>query len=143
MWLYLQVSRGTGYLQLCLEINPTDACSIVCDAKEDILASYQDCLDLHLQECSSLNSRCVRDTRLMQGLYGMHVAIYGALSTEPTFGDKACLGPTLPCLTYSLKLLTDYNHWTLWCEVAGNRDYSISRTFLKFQSSYPTYLQQE
>ena len=29
----------------------------------------------------------------MQGLYGM----YGALSTEPTFGDKACLGRTLPC----------------------------------------------
>ena len=33
----------------CLE-NPTDACSIVCDAKEDVLATYQKTAwDLHLQ----------------------------------------------------------------------------------------------
>ena len=38
----------------------TDACSIVCNAKEDVLASYQKTAwDLHLQEYSSLNSRCV------------------------------------------------------------------------------------
>ena len=58
---------------------------------------------LELMVCSGCRQR------LMQGLYGM----YGALSTEPTFGEKACLGPTLPCLIYTLKLLTDYNHWTL------------------------------
>ena len=40
----------------------------------------------------------------------MYVYNYSALSTESTFGDKACLGhgPTLPCLTSTLKLLTDY-----------------------------------
>ena len=48
--------------EACLE-NPTDACSIVCDAKEDVLASYQKTAwDLHFQEYSSLNSRCVWGT---------------------------------------------------------------------------------
>ena len=43
----------------CFE-NHTDARSIVCDAKEDVLASYQKTAwDLHLQEYSSLNSRCI------------------------------------------------------------------------------------
>ena len=45
MWLQSQV---TGYLS-CLE-NPTDVCSIVCNAKEDVLYSYlsKDCLGLAL-----------------------------------------------------------------------------------------------
>ena len=35
-------------------------CSIVCDAKEDILAGYQKTAwDLHLQEHSYLNAQCV------------------------------------------------------------------------------------
>ena len=37
--LSLEQQIGTRYLQLCLE-NPTNACSIVCDAKENILAKY-------------------------------------------------------------------------------------------------------
>ena len=38
------------WLLSCLE-NPTDVCSIVCNAKEDVLASYQKTAwDLHLQE---------------------------------------------------------------------------------------------
>ena len=36
MWFHSQVSLDAGYLS-CLE-NPTDVCSIVSDAKEDILA---------------------------------------------------------------------------------------------------------
>ena len=47
--------------------------------------------------CTSLNSRCVWGTRLMQGLYGMACMVLYPGSTEPMFGDKACLGPTLSC----------------------------------------------
>ena len=35
----MQINLDAGYLS-CLE-NPTDGCSIVCDAKEDVLATYQ------------------------------------------------------------------------------------------------------
>ena len=42
------IRRSASYLS-CLE-NPTDARSIVCDAKEDVLASYQKTAwNLHLQ----------------------------------------------------------------------------------------------
>ena len=84
----LEQQIGTGYLQLCLE-SPTDACSMMHDAKEDILAKRLDPQFIGLQipptTClisatdriaSSWNSIWdeeleygVRDTRLMQGLF--------------------------------------------------------------------------
>ena len=40
MWLHSQVSLDAGYLSYLK--NPTDAYSIVCDAKEDVLAGAHD-----------------------------------------------------------------------------------------------------
>ena len=98
---FLEQQFGTSYLQLCLE-NPSHACSIVRDAKEDILEKDWICT---LQDSRSHSSLAVvsatdgiasgwnsiwdealeygvRGTRLMQGLFG-------ALA-KPTFGDRAC-----------------------------------------------------
>ena len=59
-WLHLQVSRGAGYVQLYLDINPTDACS-------------KDCLGFALTGVFKHEFMVCLGTRLMQGLYGMHV----------------------------------------------------------------------
>ena len=97
----LEQQIGTGYLQLCLQ-NPTDAYSIVREAKSDILAKdwnyiIQDSRSHHSLAIVSATDMIasswnriwdealeygVRGTRLMQGLFG-------ALA-RPTFGDKAC-----------------------------------------------------
>ena len=60
--------------------------------------------DLHLQEYSSLNSRCVWGTRLLQGMH-VCMVLYPLSQRLETY--KAYLGPTLPC---TLKLLPDYNY---------------------------------
>jgi hypothetical protein len=130
----LEQKIGTGYLQLCLE-NPTDEYSIVCDAKEDILAKDWICtvhdsrshpslaiVSATMGIASSWNSvwdealECgVRGTRLMQGLFG-------ALA-KPSFGDKTCchcsdaISASYPEHLFA-KHLTDYNVDTVvsWLE---------------------------
>ena len=125
---------GTGYLQLCLQ-NPTDAYSIVREAKSDILAKDWNCI---IQDSRSHHSLAivsatdmiasswnriwdealeygVRGTRLMQGLFG-------ALA-RPTFGDKACphcnetISSSYPEHLFT-KHLTNYNVATVvtWLE---------------------------
>ena len=97
----LEQQIGTGFLQVCLQ-NPTNASSIVHEAKSEILAKDWNCT---IQESRSHHSLAiisatdviasswnriwdealeygVRGTRLMQGLF---VAL-----ARPTFGDKAC-----------------------------------------------------
>ena len=92
-----------GYLQLRLKNNNSHWC--VCDAKEDILAIKR---LPRIFTYRSLNSRSV------QAYAGplRHVWCSIRLSTEPTFGDQACFGPTLPCPTYTRKLLTEQGIYT-------------------------------
>ena len=98
---FLEQQIGTSYLQQCLE-NPSEAHSIVCDAKETILEkdwihtlhdsrSHPSLAVVTATDgiASSWNSIWdealeygVRGTKLMQGLYG-------ALA-RPTFGDGVC-----------------------------------------------------
>ena len=120
----LEQQIGTGYLQLCLE-NPTDAYSIVHDAKEDILAKDWICTVQSSRSHPSLavvsateaiaaswNSIWdealeygVRGTRLMQGLF--------RVLAKPTFGDRACphCNDTISSYPEHLfaKHLTEYN----------------------------------
>ena len=88
-----------GYLQLCLE-SPTEACSIVCDAKEDILSIEWTCtlqesrshfslslgyrwddvkLEYPMPGMKLLSEKGVWGTRLMQDLGGDII-----IATEPT-----------------------------------------------------------
>ena len=130
----LEQQPVTGFLELCLQ-NPTNAASIVHEAKSEILEKDWNCI---IQDSRSHHSLAivsatvviasswnrtwdealeygVRGTKLMQGLFG-------ALA-RPTFGDKASphcnetISSSYPEHLFT-KHLTDYNVATvvMWLE---------------------------
>ena len=91
-WLQSQITR---YLS-CLE-NPTDACSVVCNAKEDVLASYQDCLGFAL-------------TRVFKIELAVYLGYHDSCLTQ-RLGSHKYAESVMYLLPYNIILLLVKEHW--------------------------------